>query len=47
MECQLSVDSFQNPQTDTAVVLTTDFVNGRNAESSSLAQEMGAPTITD
>jgi len=47
MECQLSVDSFQNPQTDTAVVFTTDFANGRIGESSSLAQEMSAPTITD
>jgi hypothetical protein len=47
MEFQLSVDIFQDTQTDTAVVLTTDFVNGRNGESSSLAQEMGAPTITD
>jgi hypothetical protein len=47
MEFQLSVDIFQDTQTDTAVVLTTDFANGRNDESSSLAQEMGAPTITD
>jgi len=47
MEFQLSVDIFQDTQTDTAVVLTTDFANGRNGESSSLAQEMGAPTITD
>ena len=47
MEFQLSVDIFQDTQTDTAVVLTTDFANGLNGESSSLAQEMGAPTITD
>ena len=47
MECQLSIDIFQDTQTDTAVVLTTDFVNGRNGEKSSLVQEMGAPTITD
>ena len=47
MEFQLSVDVFQDSQTDTSVVLTTDFANGRNGESSSLAQEMGAPTITD
>ncbi len=40
----------QDTQTDTAVVTTTDFANGRNGRNgkgSSLAQEMGAPTITD
>ena len=44
----------QDTQTDTAVVTTTDFANGRtngrngrNGEGSSLTQEMGAPTITD
>ena len=37
----------QDTQTDTAVVTTTDFANGRKFEGSSLTQEMGAPTITD